>query len=55
MSLIFESTNASKMGMAAPPESPKMYSTPSRSKHWMSFSAPVGIFVVMEAPVEQSI
>src|SRR6195952_4662296 len=42
ISLIFESTSASKIGIAAPPESPKMYSTPSRSRHWMSFSAPVG-------------
>ena len=37
-----ESTSASKIGMAAPPERPKTTSTPSRSRHWISFSAPVG-------------
>src|SRR5687768_15777896 len=42
MSLIFESTSASKIGMAAPPERPNTYSTPSRSRHWISFSAPLG-------------
>ena len=39
--MIFESTSASKIGIAAPPESPKMYSTPSRSRHLISASAPV--------------
>src|SRR5216110_941926 len=42
MSLIFESTSASKIGMAAPPDKPKTYSTPSRSRQRISFSAPVG-------------
>ena len=32
------------MGIAAPPERPKMYSTPSLSRHWTIFSPPVGIF-----------
>src|SRR6185312_12376425 len=41
MSLIFESTSASKIGIAAPPESPKTYSTPSRSRQRISASAPV--------------
>src|SRR3954465_365559 len=42
ISLILESTSASKIGMAAPPDRPKMYSTPSPSRQRMSFSAPVG-------------
>src|SRR5687767_2965693 len=41
ISLIFESTSASKIGIAAPPDSPKMYSTPSRSRQRMRASAPV--------------
>src|SRR5438132_14170 len=41
ISLIFESTSASKIGIAAPPDSPKTYSTPSRSRQRISFSAPV--------------
>src|SRR6187397_2977305 len=41
ISLIFESTSASKIGIAAPPDSPKMYSTPSRSRQRISASAPV--------------
>ena len=44
-----ESTSASKIGIAAPPESPKMRSTPSRSSACTSFSAPVGIFWVIAA------
>src|SRR5215471_595252 len=41
INLIFESTSASKIGIAAPPDSPKMYSTPSRSRQRISASAPV--------------
>src|SRR4029079_4416601 len=41
ISLIFESTSASKIGIAAPPDRPKMYSTPSRSRQRISASAPV--------------
>ena len=44
---MLESTRASKIGIAAPPDRPQMYSTPSRSRHWMSFSAPVGMRVDM--------
>src|SRR4030095_7916924 len=43
MSWILESTSASNIGIAAPPERPNMYSTPSRSRHWISFSPPVGV------------
>src|SRR6266700_4152851 len=41
INLILESTSASKIGIAAPPDSPNMYSTPSRSRQRISFSAPV--------------
>src|SRR5580692_12051627 len=41
ISLIFESTSASKIGIAAPPDRPKTYSTPSRSRQRISASAPV--------------
>src|SRR5262245_39880655 len=41
INLIFESTSASKIGIAAPPDSPKTYSTPSRSRQRISASAPV--------------
>src|SRR5262245_9324169 len=49
MSLILESTRASKMGIAAPPDRPKTYSTPSRSRHLISVSAPVGATAVTGA------
>src|SRR6188474_396567 len=42
INLIFESTSASKIGIAAPPDRPKTYSTPSRSRQRINFSAPVG-------------
>src|SRR3954463_16043580 len=45
ISLILESTRASKIGIAAPPDRPKTYSTPSRSRQRMSASAPVWNFV----------
>src|SRR5882672_2492374 len=41
INLILESTSASKIGIAAPPDSPNIYSTPSRSRQRISFSAPV--------------
>src|SRR5437868_6824413 len=41
ISLIFESTSESKIGIAAPPDSSKTYSTPSRSRQRISASAPV--------------
>src|SRR4051812_49382880 len=44
ISLILESTRASKIGIAAPPDRPKTYSTPSRSRQRMSASAPVWNF-----------
>src|SRR3954452_9976899 len=46
ISLILESTSASKIGIAAPPDSPKTYSTPSRSRQRISASAPVCAFVM---------
>src|SRR5262245_23706332 len=52
MSWIFESTSASKIGIAAPPESPKTYSTPSRSRHCTSLSPPVGTFSPKTIPPE---
>src|SRR4051794_38752610 len=41
ISLILESTSASKIGIAAPPDRPNTYSTPSRSRQRISFSAPL--------------
>src|SRR5882762_2133580 len=45
ISLILESTSASKIGIAAPPDRPKTYSTPSRSRHRIRASAPVCAFL----------
>src|ERR1043165_1995109 len=41
INLILESTSASKIGIAAPPDTPKTYSPPSRSRQRISASAPV--------------
>src|SRR5438309_2356372 len=41
MSFTLESTSASKIGMAAPPDRPKTYWTPSRSRHSMTALPPV--------------
>src|SRR3954469_315843 len=51
ISLILESTRASKIGIAAPPDRPKTYSTPSRSRQRMSASAPVWNFATGAAAI----
>src|SRR3989338_5432604 len=44
-SLIFEPTKASKIGIAAPPDNPQIYSTPKFSRQRTSASAPFICFL----------